>query len=125
MPIYDYLCSACHRRTEVIHGIYDDGPKFCPECGAEGTMIKEFSAPIVHFKGSGWAKKDRGATARSAAKASDEGGTPADSKDGGKPAAESPAETKAPTPNPSDTRDKPSTADKPSVAGPTPKSAAE
>jgi putative FmdB family regulatory protein len=59
MPIYDYTCSACGRKTEVVHGINDGGPKFCPACGAEGTMRKAFSMPSVHFKGSGWAKKDR------------------------------------------------------------------
>jgi putative FmdB family regulatory protein len=65
VPIYDYTCSTCRRVTEVIHGINDHGPKFCPECGAEGTMTKAFVAPTIHFKGTGWAKKDRGTAARS------------------------------------------------------------
>ena len=59
MPIYDYTCSKCRRSPEVIHGINDHGPQFCPECGAEGTMTKAFIAPAIHFKGTGWAKKDR------------------------------------------------------------------
>ena len=59
MPIYDYTCSSCGRVTEVIHGINDAGPAFCPSCGAEGTMRKALSAPAVVFKGSGWAKVDR------------------------------------------------------------------
>ena len=25
MPIYDYVCSACHRLTEVVHGIAAKG----------------------------------------------------------------------------------------------------
>jgi putative FmdB family regulatory protein len=78
MPIYDYTCSACGRLTEVIHGINDHGPRFCPECGAEGTMRKGFATPAIHFKGSGWAKKDRGAAAKPA-KAKDDAGSPADS----------------------------------------------
>jgi putative FmdB family regulatory protein len=73
MPIYDYACSACGKVTEVVHGINDHGPKFCPECGAEGTMTKNFSTPAIHFKGTGWAKKDRGSSARTAAKAKDDG----------------------------------------------------
>jgi putative FmdB family regulatory protein len=73
MPIYDYSCSACGHVTEVIHGINDHGPKFCPECGAEGTMSKGFTAPAVHFKGTGWAKKDRGSSTRAASRAKDEG----------------------------------------------------
>ena len=71
MPIYDYICSNCGKLTEVVHGINDGGPKFCPECGAEGTMTKAFAAPAIHFKGSGWAKKDRGSAARKAASASE------------------------------------------------------
>lgn len=59
MPIYDYSCTNCGRVTEVIHGINDAGPRFCPECGADGTMRKAVSAPAVLFKGSGWAKVDR------------------------------------------------------------------
>lgn len=62
MPIYDYSCTACRHLVEVIHGINDAGPRFCPNCGAEGTMRKGFSTPAVHFKGSGWAKKDRSST---------------------------------------------------------------
>src|SRR5438552_16361068 len=83
MPIYDYICSNCRHLTEVIHGINDTGPRFCPSCGAEGTLRKGISSPAVLFKGSGWAKKDRGATRAAAASrsAGDEG--PASDKSGG------------------------------------------
>ena len=62
MPIYLYACSACGKRTEILHGINESAPSFCPECGAEGTLRKGFVAPAVVFKGSGWAKKDRRTT---------------------------------------------------------------
>jgi predicted nucleic acid-binding Zn ribbon protein len=42
---------------EVSHGINAVGPTECPECG--GTLAKAFAAPAIHFRGSGWAKKDR------------------------------------------------------------------
>lgn len=73
MPIYDYGCSACGHVLEVVHGIDDHGPRFCPECGAEGTMAKAFAPPTFHFKGSGWAKKDRSAASKPASKAKEEG----------------------------------------------------
>jgi putative FmdB family regulatory protein len=57
VPIYDYVCETCGHVLEVVHGIDADGPAECPQCG--GPMSKAFSAPAVHFKGSGWAKKDR------------------------------------------------------------------
>lgn len=69
MPIYDYVCSNCRHVTEVIHGINDSGPRFCPNCGAEGTLTKAFSTPAVHFKGSGWAKKDRSSSSSARTKA--------------------------------------------------------
>lgn len=73
MPIYDYLCSSCGERTEVIHGIDAPGPRFCPVCGAEGTLRKAFAPPAVHFKGSGWAKKDRSASRTKVASKPDAG----------------------------------------------------
>ena len=82
MPIYDYVCSNCRHLTEVIHGIHDDGPRFCPACGAEGTMRKALTTPTVHYRGSGWAKKDRSSssgtrTKASASSANDTGGSAA------------------------------------------------
>lgn len=67
MPIYDYVCANGHT-TEVIHGVNDPGPASCPVCGA--PLRKAMSAPTVHFKGSGWAKKER-STTPAAAKSGD------------------------------------------------------
>ena len=66
MPAYDYICSRCGHRVEVVHGIHGYGPTVCPSCAAEGTMNKAFAPPVIHFKGSGWAKKDRSATSTTA-----------------------------------------------------------
>ena len=73
MPIYEYLCRACGHRTEILHGINDPGPQFCPACGAEGKLRKAISAPSIVFKGSGWAKKDRRPAPASSKKSSAEG----------------------------------------------------
>lgn len=90
MPIYDYTCASCGHLTEVIHGIHEGGPRFCPSCGAEGTMRKGFAAPAVHFKGSGWAKKDRSATSPGRSKTA-KSGDDASSGSGGSTAAGEPA----------------------------------
>jgi len=78
MPIYDYVCRTCGHRLEVIHGVDDEGPRYCPACGAESTMRKAFVPPAIVFKGGGWAKKDRRATRAPAAstgeRSSSEGG---------------------------------------------------
>ena len=59
MPTYDYICSNCGKTTEIVHSISGSPPSACPACGAEGTLRKAFNPPTIHFKGSGWAKKDR------------------------------------------------------------------
>jgi predicted nucleic acid-binding Zn ribbon protein len=59
---------------EVVHGIHGHGPEACPACA--GTMRKAMVAPAVHFKGSGWAKKDRGAATRTKAAAKSDLATP-------------------------------------------------
>jgi putative FmdB family regulatory protein len=81
VPIYDYICGVCGQRTEVIHGINAPSPQFCPACGAEGSLRKGFVAPTVHFKGSGWAKKDRSTANRSTSKPDGESAT-AEASDG-------------------------------------------
>jgi putative FmdB family regulatory protein len=64
MPIYEYRCSACDHLSEMLMGLNDPPPLFCPSCGAEGTLRKAFAPPTIHFRGSGWAKKDRSTTSR-------------------------------------------------------------
>ena len=59
MPLYDYRCTECDREVEVMHGINESGPETCEHCG--GAMRKALSPPAIHFKGSGWAKKDAAA----------------------------------------------------------------
>jgi putative FmdB family regulatory protein len=88
MPIYEYLCTACSHRADILLGINDPGPQFCPACGREGTMRKQFAPPTIHFKGSGWAKKDRGssttrASSATSSKAGESGGDGAAAKDTG------------------------------------------
>jgi putative FmdB family regulatory protein len=72
MPAYDYDCAACGRRFEVIHGVHADPPSSCPLCG-KGPIRKAITAAAVHYRGSGWAKKERRATASSGSKAQSDG----------------------------------------------------
>jgi putative FmdB family regulatory protein len=87
VPIYEYRCTACGHRTDILQGVNQPGPNFCPACGAEGTMRKSISAPSVHFKGSGWAKKDRASTPKTKAAAKSDAapksGGDGESKSGG------------------------------------------
>ncbi len=66
MPTYDYRCTECDREVEVMHSIHGSGPETCEHCG--GAMRKALSPPAIHFKGSGWAKKDAAAATSKKAK---------------------------------------------------------
>jgi putative FmdB family regulatory protein len=61
VPLYDYDCANCGKRFEVLRGVHSDEPTTCALCGG-GPIKKAFAAPAIHFKGSGWAKKERRAT---------------------------------------------------------------
>jgi putative FmdB family regulatory protein len=52
MPIYEYECRSCGKRTELLQRMDDAPLAACPQCG--GEVKKLFSAPAVQFKGSGW-----------------------------------------------------------------------
>ena len=63
MPIYEYDCQSCKKRTEAIQRVGERPLRICPHCG--GKLKKAFSAPAIQFKGSGWyvtdyARKDSG-----------------------------------------------------------------
>jgi putative FmdB family regulatory protein len=94
MPLYDYLCANCGHEVEVMHSVHGHGPAACPVCG--GQMKKAIVAPAVHFKGSGWARKDRsGSSARSSHASTDSGsdtGSGSGSGSGGEPSSSSAAE---------------------------------
>lgn len=97
MPIYEYVCTVCGARHEVMHGIHAAPPSACPECGA--LLRKALSVPAIHFKGSGWAKMDARAGAHTSPSTPVEatGDSPAGQAAGSGGESKSPAE-KATTP---------------------------
>ena len=52
MPLYEYKCLKCGRRTEKIETVAGPHLKKCPHCG--GKVEAMISAPAIQFKGSGW-----------------------------------------------------------------------
>ena len=52
MPIYEYVCGSCAKKTEVIQRVGERPLKVCPHCG--GKLKKAISAPAIQFKGSGF-----------------------------------------------------------------------
>jgi putative FmdB family regulatory protein len=83
MPLYEYECQSCHRRTEKIQKFSDPELTVCPYC--DGPLERTLTAPAVHFSGGGWYKdlyssaKPAAANGDSAAKSdAQSGGTKSD-----------------------------------------------
>jgi putative FmdB family regulatory protein len=88
MPIYEYQCTNCNNRTEVIQKFTDPPYAACTKCG--GEVRKLASAPAIQFKGSGFYKNDY-ASAASKADTKSEGKSESSSGDS------KPSETKSET----------------------------
>ncbi len=57
MPIYEYACTDCAHKLDVLQKMNDLPLKQCPACG-ENSLKKLVSAPAFHLKGSGWYETD-------------------------------------------------------------------
>jgi putative FmdB family regulatory protein len=56
MPTYEYACTECGDRTEVVQSISAAPPTTCTVCG--GPLRKVFSPVGIVFKGSGFYRTD-------------------------------------------------------------------
>jgi putative FmdB family regulatory protein len=52
VPLYEYECTKCHKKTEKIEGVSGPHLRKCPHCG--GRVERLQSAPAIQFKGAGW-----------------------------------------------------------------------
>jgi putative FmdB family regulatory protein len=52
VPLYEYECLKCGRRTEKIENVGGPYLKKCPHCG--GKVESVITAPAIQFKGAGW-----------------------------------------------------------------------
>lgn len=88
MPTYQYACTACGERLEVVQKFADEPLTECPSC--RGRLRKLFSPVGVVFKGSGFYRTDSRA---GAGKPSGDGAAGAKAADG-KPGESTSAESK-------------------------------
>ena len=56
MPTYQYACTACDERLEVVQKFTDDALTTCEVCG--GPLRKVYSPVGIVFKGSGFYRTD-------------------------------------------------------------------
>ena len=57
MPIYDYQCSSCGHKAEVMRKVSAASVEACPKCAQE-TFSKQLSAPSFQLNGTGWYATD-------------------------------------------------------------------
>jgi len=76
MPTYVYRCANGHT-FELFHGISDESPKLCPECGSEGQRVPAGGAGFL-FKGSGFYVTDYRSKGYKESAKKEKGGGPAD-----------------------------------------------
>ena len=81
MPTYQYACTECGDRSEVVQRFSDDPLTVCTTCG--GKLRKIFSPVGIVFKGSGFYRTDsrNGASSVPAAKESSANGPNGSSSD--------------------------------------------
>ncbi len=63
MPTYQYACTDCADRLEVVQKFSDESLTVCPTCG--GKLRKVFSPVGIVFKGSGFYRTDSRASQKS------------------------------------------------------------
>jgi putative FmdB family regulatory protein len=61
VPTYEYACTECGHRLEVVQRFTDEPLTQCPDCG--GELRKVYGAVGIVLKGSGFYKTDSRATA--------------------------------------------------------------
>lgn len=57
MPIYEYQCTACHHKFDLLQKLNEEQVKKCPECSKD-TAVRLVSAAGFQLKGSGWYATD-------------------------------------------------------------------
>ena len=77
MPTYQYACTACDERLEVVQKFTDDSLTTCEVCG--GSLRKVYSPVGIVFKGSGFYRTDSRTAAANGSRDKQLNGTSSDS----------------------------------------------
>ncbi|HEY0163573.1 MAG TPA: zinc ribbon domain-containing protein [Edaphobacter sp.] len=101
MPLYEYECDQCHKRTEKIQKFSDPEITVCPFCG--GHLERVLSAPAVSFKGGGWYADGYGSVKKPSSGSSDSSSSAGNTASS---TASTPAPAAAPAASPSSSSDK-------------------
>jgi putative FmdB family regulatory protein len=93
VPLYEYKCVKCGKKTEKIESVSGPHLKKCPHCGGKVERLQ--SAPAIQFKGSGWYVTDYAGKSNAKDSVPSESSAAAEKKDS--PAKESAAKETPPS----------------------------
>jgi len=79
VPLYEYKCVKCGKKTEKIESVSGPHLKKCPHCGGKVERLQ--SAPAIQFKGSGWYVTDYAGKSNAKESAPSDAPAAADKKD--------------------------------------------
>ena len=78
MPVYEYQCTKCGRRVELMQKITDESRQTCPSC--KGQLRRLMSLTSFQLKGNGWYATDYKDKKEKKKKKADKGEEKADKK---------------------------------------------
>lgn len=58
MPIYAFACTACGHHFDKLQKLSDADPMQCPQCGQDGSVQRQLTAPQFRLAGGGWYETD-------------------------------------------------------------------
>ena len=58
MPVYEYFCSDCDVKMELVENIKSNPKKKCPKCGKMKLIRLISKGANVIFKGNGWTRTE-------------------------------------------------------------------
>ena len=94
MPRYDYQCTICDNRFELVQSFKEAGTGSCPLCSGDGRRV--FHAVPVIYKGSGFYTTDYGRPKSPPSETKEkEGSSSSESKSSDSSNGSSPSETKS------------------------------
>ncbi len=93
MPLYEYKCDSCGAVFEVMQKFSDPPLEVHEGCG--GRVERLISAPVFHFKGTGWYVTDYGRKGGNGSSGAKSHGAPPKSETSSETKSESKSETKS------------------------------
>ncbi|HOC12099.1 MULTISPECIES: zinc ribbon domain-containing protein [Thermomonas] len=96
MPIYAFACEFCGHHFDKLQKLSDVDPSVCPQCGKDGGIHRQLTAPQFRLAGGGWYETDFKKDGEKKSNLAGDAAKPAEAK--AEPAANASAKSESPKP---------------------------